>query len=73
MSDSERLDKYRSRLNLSPDCKVFFLSICILIHVCVFVCVCAASNQSGVMCRPADWLSGCRACWLPADGLHCFF
>lgn len=29
-------------------------------------------HQTGVMCRPADWLNGCRACWLPADGLCCF-
>lgn len=36
------------------------------------MCVCVASNQSGVMCRPADCLSGCRASWLPADGLHLF-
>lgn len=30
-------------------------------------------KQTGVMCRPADWLSGCCACWLPAGGLCCFW
>lgn len=42
-------------------------------NVCEVVCIrmCVVLHQIGVMCRPADWLSGFCACRLPADSLHC--
>lgn len=45
---------------------------CMTATFVLIVCVCVLPNQTGVTCQPADWLSGCLAYWLPADGFSPF-